>query len=395
MLAYFDCFSGISGDMTLGALVDLGVPLKWLKEKISQMPLTGFDISETSVSRNGIHAKLINVIVENDPPPRNYVQIKSLIQDSPLSSNVKRTSLKVLERIAIAESQIHDCPKEKVHFHEVGGVDAIVDIVGTALGIDYLNIDMVTASKIPLGKGFVNSMHGVIPVPSPATLSILKGVPVYDSGVPHELVTPTGAAIITALAESFEAMPEMTIEKIGYGSGQRELESQPNVLRIVTGTISEDQPGIGPHYLTDDIIVVETSIDDMNPELFGFLMDRLQEDGALDVCWIPIHMKKNRPGTLVQVLCHKGHRDAVVSRILSETTSLGVRFYTAKRYMLEREPALLATIFGDITVKRIKELDGSIRIVPEYDDCKKIALEKNIPIQKVYDTIKSSVKSDV
>ena len=387
MLAYFDCFSGISGDMTLGALNDLGVPLPWLKEKLIQMPLTGFNITVETVTRNGISAKLINVVVDKDQNSRDYNQIRSLIQNSPYSDFVKKTSLDIFERIAEAESQIHDCHKEKVHFHEVGGIDAIVDIVGTALGIEYLNIDRIIASKIPLGNGFVDSMHGVIPVPSPATLLILKGVPVYGSGIPQELVTPTGAAIITALAESFDKMPEMKIEKVGYGSGQRILETQSNLLRVISGEAFQSQINLNSNFLKDEIVIVETSIDDMNPEWFGFLMDRLFENGALDVYWIPIYMKKNRPGTLVQVLCRKEQKETMVKIILSESTSLGVRIYFAHRFMLKREVVSAVTSYGQVQIKQIWGIDGKTRFVPEYDCCRKISIEHNIPIRVVYDTI--------
>ena len=384
MLAYFDCFSGISGDMTLGALVDLGVPAMMLKEEIAQMPLAGFDIEEKTVSRNGISAKKIDVIVDEGQPRRDYIQIKSLIEESRLKSTVKETSLKILDLIADAESKIHGSPKEKVHFHEVGGVDAIVDIVGTALGMDYLNIDKVVASKIPLGTGFTKSMHGIIPVPSPATLSILQGVPTYGSGIESELVTPTGAAIIRALAHAYKPMPEMLVEKIGYGSGTRIFESQPNLLRVAIGKPVEERPVISNNLIEDDVVVVETNIDDMNPEIFGFLMDKLLAAGALDVCWVPAQMKKCRPGTLVQVLCHENIKDDIIKTVLTETTSLGVRVGLAHRYMLKREIIEIETSFGKINVKRITGLDGRTHMVPEYEVCRKIALDHNLPIKVVY-----------
>ena len=229
-------------------------------------------------------------------PRRDYIQIKTLIQVSTLKESVKELSLKILERIAEAESKIHGCPKEKVHFHEVGGVDAIVDIVGTALGIDYLNIDTVVASKIPLGTGFTKSMHGVIPVPSPATLAILKGVPTYGAGIKSELVTPTGAAIITSLTEFFGPMPEMIVKQIGYGAGTCVLQSQPNLLRVVIGKMGEQKLSKISNLKEDDVLIIESAIDDMNPEIYGFLMEKLFGDGALDVCWIPLQMKKKPTG---------------------------------------------------------------------------------------------------
>jgi len=289
------------------------------------------------------------------------------------------------------EAGIHGCPRDKVHFHEVGGIDAIVDIVGTALCINYLCIKKVVSSSIPLGKGFVACAHGTLPVPAPATIEILKGIPVYGTKIPHELVTPTGAAIIVTLAESYGEMPDMIIEKTGYGAGKRDIESIPNLLRVITGTDSCRETGRRSAHHQDTIVVLETTIDDMNPEIFGFLMDRLFEEGALDVYWIPIFMKKNRPGTMAQVLCRRNRKDALINCILSETSSLGVRYYDAKRCMLPRESVIMKTAYGEIQVKRIVEAGGGVRIVPEYEVCKKIALEKNLPIRMVYDTIIKSL----
>jgi hypothetical protein len=391
MIAYFDCFSGISGDMTLGAFIDLGVPVEWLKNRLETIPLTGFEVLVETVSRNGIQAKNVEVRVKDDTTSRHYEDIRSILENSPLPSEVKKKSLDVFDKIANAEALIHGCPKEKVHFHEVGGIDALVDIVGTALSLDYLRIEKVMSSPMPVGRGFVTCQHGILPVPAPATLSILKGIPIYGTNIPHELVTPTGAAIISTLAVSFEKMPEMIVEKIGYGAGRRELESQPNLLRIIIGTeIMNSEKGIGV-YQTDQIVKIETCIDDMNPEVFGFLMDRLFEKGALDVYWIPIFMKKNRPATMGQVLCTENYREELMACILSESSSLGVRYYLVKRRMLNREKIMVKTVYGELPVKRIIELDGSSRIVPEYETCKKIALTEKLPLRVVYDTILKSL----
>ena len=391
MIAYFDCFSGISGDMTLGAFLDLGVPLKWLKAQFETLPVSGFELSAGTVTRNGICAKSVEVTVSDDAASRNYKKITDIIEKSPLSSKVKQTSLEIFDKIAHAESQIHRCPKEKVHFHEVGGIDALIDIVGAALCVDYLEIEKVMASSIPLGSGFVTCQHGTLPVPAPATLEILKGVPVRGTKLPYELVTPTGAAIIVTLADSFEEMPDMLIEKTGYGAGKRDIETVPNLLRIVIGTPTGLRKKTGDWLKEDRIVMVETCIDDMNPEVFGFLMDRLFEEGALDVYWIPIFMKKNRPATMVNVLCPEEFCERIMNCILSETTSTGVRYYSAKRRMLLREPIVVNTSFGEIAAKRLIELDGSTRIVPEYEICKKIAIEKKLPLRVVYDTILKSL----
>jgi uncharacterized protein (TIGR00299 family) protein len=387
MLAYFDCFSGISGDMTLGALIDLGVPVEWLKSQLNELPLEDFDITVTSTHRNGIHAKQVKVEALDDKASRNYIQIRALIENSPLADSIKSAGLKIFQKLAEAEAGIHGCSAEEVHFHEVGGADAIVDIVGTALGLQYLGIQKIIASPIPLGKGFVNCSHGKLPVPAPATLAILQGVPVYGTTIPHELVTPTGAAIISAQTRRFGAMPDMVIKKIGYGAGQRELKDRPNLLRIVLGNESRAATGIPENVQEDQIEIIETGIDDMNPELFGHLMDRLFEDGALDVCWIPIYMKKNRPATMLQVLCNRDRRDELIRRILSETTTLGVRFYESRRRILWRDQMEIETSYGKISVKRIKDPQGDIRIVPEYDVCQGIARKHDLPLRIVYETV--------
>ena len=383
MIVYFDCFSGISGDMTLGAFVDLGVPVKWLEETLKTNLLTDFELTVSSISRMGIAAKKIAVTITNQEA-RNYSKISRMITDSLLPSRVKKLSLAMFEKLAAAESLIHGCEKEHVHFHEVGGVDAIVDIVGACLCVNYLGIEKITASKIPLGNGFVNCSHGTLPVPAPATVEILKKVPVYGTDVPFELVTPTGAAIITTLADSFGKMPNMIVSNIGYGSGSRELAMRPNLLRVVAGElISPDETAV----------MIETCIDDMNPEVFGFLMERLFEDGALDVWLVPVYMKKNRPGTLLQVLCHQHVKEQMIRRILTETTTIGVRYYDIERRLLERKIVKLKTDYGSVAAKAVVTPDGKKRIVPEYEACRKIALKENIPIWKVYERIAQHIEN--
>ena len=391
VIAYFDCFSGISGDMTLAAFLDLGVPIEWLKESLHRLPITAFDLAISSVFRHGIQAKSVQISSEDKVEYRDFATIKSLINKSTLSLDIKQRSLEIFEKIAVAEAVIHGCIKEQVHFHEVGGVDSIIDIVGTSLCVDYLGIEKIISSKIPLGTGFVSSQHGKLPIPAPATVGILKDVPVYGSGIPHELVTPTGAAIIVTLAESYEAMPEMIVKKTGYGAGKRDLDSTPNLLRIIIGNEIKGGTDHTSGYKTDTIMVLETCIDDMNPEVYGFLMDRLFKEGALDVYWIPIFMKKNRPGTMVQVLCREKDTDIMLDCILSETSALGVRYHRVKRSILARENVSVKTAYGDIQVKRVTEPGGNVRIIPEYEVCRKIALDKNIPLRVVYDTIMKSL----
>ena len=389
-VAYFDCFSGISGDMTLGALVDLGVPLDWLKAQLVQLPLSGFDLASSQVMRNGIQAVQVDVVCEETHHHRDYGHIKNLLTQSPLPDGVKADSLAVFERIARAEAKIHGCELDRVHFHEVGGIDAIVDIVGTCLAKAYLGIDTIMASRLPLGQGFVHCAHGTLPVPAPAVLEILKGIPVYSGNQQKELVTPTGAAILAALAKGFVPMPSMEIEKIGYGAGTHELVDQPNALRVVLGALTEEDGVQSLPGHTEMLVVVETNIDDMNPEIYGYLMERLLEDGALDVYWIPIQMKKNRPAVMVQVLCSPDKQGAVMTRLLAETTSLGIRHYRVHRTCLPREVLTVQTPFGAMTAKKVTQMDGTDRIVPEFESCRKIALEQSVPLQTVYEAVRST-----
>jgi uncharacterized protein (TIGR00299 family) protein len=391
MLAYFDCFAGISGDMTLGAFIDLGVPVSWLKENLSTLPLAGFEIETCQETRQGIGASGVVIRVLDEKTSRNYNTIRSLIENSPLSDTARHRSLTIFNRLARVEAGIHGCPVDEVHFHELGGIDAIVDIVGTALCVEFLKIEKIVSSPIPLGTGFVECAHGTIPVPAPATIGILKDVPVYGTGLSHEMVTPTGAAIVTTLADAFGVMPAMTVHKTGYGAGKRNLKEIPNLLRIITGTETREKAGAVDGLETDRIMAVETCIDDMNPEIFGYTMDRLFEDGALDVYWIPVYMKKNRPGTMVTVLCREEDADTISRRVLSETTTIGVRYYAMDRKMLSRDIFHVDSVYGRVTVKKIIQPDGSARMVPEYEVCQRIALEQGIPLRVVYDTILKAV----
>ena len=376
MIAYFDCFSGISGDMTLGALIDLGVPADWLKKTLAEkLPLEGFDLLVESVDSCGISARRVSVEATDDTE-RDYRAIYRLISESTLPSAVIETSLAMFDRLAEAEAKIHGCDKENVHFHEVGGVDAIVDMVGAALGIDYLGIGTVRASALPMGSGTVQCRHGTLPVPAPATVELLRGVPVYDAGIASELVTPTGAAIITTLAEGFDGMPDMIVEDTGYGAGQREFSGRPNVLRVIAGRMRAQH--------ADSMMLVETCIDDMNPEIYGYLADRLFADGARDVVLIPVYMKKGRPGTMLQVLCERARQADLASRILSETSAIGVRYYPVQRQVLEREGLTVNTPYGPVAAKRVYTPDGESRIAPEYESCRQIAESQNIPLRTVY-----------
>ena len=387
MLAYFDCFSGISGDMTLGALIHLGVPLPWLKESIAQLPLAGFDITVADVAYNGIRAKRVEVHARGEHHQRHYSDIRNLIEQSPLPETARGMALAIFKHLAEAEADVHGCSPEDVHFHEVGAVDAIVDVVGTSLGFHHLGITEAVAAPVPTGRGFVDCRHGRLPVPAPATAALLQGVPTCGTEIEYELTTPTGAAIVTTLATSFGSRPGMTVSGIGYGAGRRNLDPGPNLLRIMIGERSSDYSGADNEFKHDQVVIAETSIDNMNPEFFGFVMDRLFEEGALDVVWIPIQMKKNRPGTMLQVICTRERLNSIARCILTETTSLGVRYYEANRHLLERDHVTLDSAFGRIPIKRIRYPQGEVRYVPEYEVCRRIALEKGVPLRTVYDAV--------
>jgi uncharacterized protein (TIGR00299 family) protein len=386
VLAYFDCFSGISGDMTLGALIDLGVPVDKLEHDLALLLTEPFRLEVTPVERHGIRALHCEVVAEDRSPSRHYADIQKLIGDSGLPESVKKTVLAIFHKIAVAEAGIHGEAVDAVHFHEVGALDSIVDIVGSVLGLAHLGVTRVMASSLPQGRGFVDCRHGRLPLPAPATLSLLQGIPVHGVDVEGELVTPTGAAIMATLGERFGAMPAMKIIAVGYGAGQRNYPDHPNLLRVMIGnplTPGCEQDG----YVVDTVHVIETTIDDMNPEIFGYLMEELFANGALDVYWIPVYMKKNRPGTLVQVLGHASHIDALRDVLFKETTTIGLRVSTARRWMLPRETLSLSLSVGRVTLKRIGMPDGEIRWVPEYESCRRVAREQDISIRRAYERI--------
>jgi uncharacterized protein (TIGR00299 family) protein len=380
MQVYIDCFSGISGDMTLGALIDLGVPVDWLRAQLRALPLTGFELHSRPVQRRGLRAVGVTVTSAEDHPHRTFATIREMIASSPLPDAVKERSLGMFTRLARAEAQIHGESVEAVHFHEVGGVDAIVDIVGTALGMAYLEVDAVTCAPVPLGSGTLTCRHGTLPVPAPATAAILKGAPVYGGAAEHEIVTPTGATIVAEYARAFGSLPPMVVRAVGYGAGSRRGGALPNLLRLFLGA---PQEGVDTGAV-DEVVVLETNIDDMNPELYGHLMERLFADGALDVNWTPIQMKKNRPGVRIEVIAPPTLREALVQRLLDETTSMGVRFATAQRRILEREPVSVETPWGTLAAKKIRAPSGEVRIVPEYEACRQVAETRQISLREVY-----------
>jgi uncharacterized protein (TIGR00299 family) protein len=376
--AYVDCFSGISGDMFLGALLDAGLSFEELKQRLHTLPLDGYHLSIKREQRNQISGTRFYVRLEADKQaPRNLEAIRKIIQEGDLSNTVKDKGIEIFERLAVIEGKIHSLPPEDVHFHELGAEDSIIDIVGTLFGIECLEIKSIYVSHIPLGSGFAETSHGTIPIPAPATVELLKGIPVFDSGIRHEMVTPTGAALIKYLAASFGHMPPMVVQEVGYGIGKRDLPERPNLLRILIG---ED----APHQQVETIVFLETNLDDTSPEWMGYLMERLFDAGALDVVFFPVQMKKNRPGVQVQVIGRADQREALMEILFRESTTLGVRFQYAQRQVLKRSAAEVESPWGKIRVKKIMNRDGSSFFQPEYDVCREIALRHNLPLRKIY-----------
>jgi uncharacterized protein (TIGR00299 family) protein len=377
-ILYFDCFSGISGDMTLAALIDLGFPREKLEMELGKLGLSDYELKLFRGSRSGIAATGLEVKVREgkEHPHRHFSHIRRMIAESALEEEVKAISLKIFHRLAEGEAGVHGQKIEEVHFHEVGAVDSIVDIVGTAIGVQFFRPEKILSSDLPMGRGFVECQHGRLPLPAPATVEILKGYPVKNVPFEGELVTPTGAAIVSSLSTGVTAFPSMKMDRVGYGMGKMEFPDRPNLLRLVTGEATD-------FYERDHVIVIESNIDDMNPEFYGFLMEKLYDLGALDVSLNPLIMKKNRPGTLLRVIAEEKDSEMLAEAILRESTTLGVRLYGVARKKLPRQIKEVETAYGKVRVK----VSGGMRFQPEYEDCKRIALEKGIPIQDVYQAV--------
>lgn len=378
-IVYFDCPSGISGNMILGGLLDLGVPRDVVEENLAKLRLEPFELVTSTDERGHLRGTHVRIKPGKESVrERSFREISELIQSSALSAAIKAMSLETFHRLAEAEGRIHRQEPLEVQFHEVGALDSIVDIVGGAIGIDYLGVEGVYVSRIPLGRGMVRSRHGMLPVPVPATVELLRGVPVYDSNMEGELVTPTGAAFVTTLARGFGTLPDMEIERVGYGLGDRDFDPVPNVLRIILGKTLAS-------LARDQVIVVETDIDDMNPEFFEPLMDKLFQRGALDVSLVAIQMKKNRPGVTVRALCEEAKRCHIVETILRESTSIGVRYYPVQREKLGRRVVWVTTPFGRVRVKISHDRAGKIcHVSPEYDDCLRLSQEADTPVMEIY-----------
>lgn len=376
-IAYADCFSGISGDMFLAALLDAGLPETELHDQLAHLGLTLPAITRETVRDGALRATRLTVAPEADQPHRSWAMIRQIIAASPLAPGIQAKAQAIFAELAHAEARVHGCPPDEVHFHEIGGLDALVDIVGVAIGLGYLGITKLVASPLPMPRGWVACAHGALPLPAPAVLEILHNVPVYGVDLAEELVTPTGAAILKAIATSFGPMPAMIMRKVGYGAGDRNrADGKPNLLRLVIGeetTSSEAQT----------VQVIETNLDDWSPEGFPHLAEQLFALGALDVVLIPIQMKKGRPGFLLQVITEEAHSLDLKRCILTETTAIGLRFRTEQRLTLPRTMITVSTPWGVVLAKRVETPAGPV-VTPEYEECRRVAKEHNLPLRQVY-----------
>ena len=383
-IAYFDCFSGISGDMVLGALVDAGADLRAIESELRKLGLEGWTISAEKVKRGQIFATHVKVSTTEGHHHRGLSIILGRIEKAQLAPRAAERARRIFTRLAESEARIHNLPVEQVHFHEVGAVDSIVDIVGAAIGFELLGIDEFACSPLDVGAGQVMTAHGLLPVPAPATADLLKGIPVYTSGIQKELVTPTGAAIATTLSTSYTKIPEMTLTAIGYGAGSMDFPEKANVMRLLIGERESVVAGEHSHGSADaPVTVIETNVDDMSPQIYGYFVERALAAGALDVFSTAVSMKKNRPGLLVTILCEPSNQARLTDLLFSETTTIGVRMYEARRRTLAREFLNVETEFGEVRMK-ISRMNGSVlNATPEYDDCQRIAAAKNIPLKDV------------
>ena len=380
-IAYFDCFSGASGDMLLGALLNAGLELGRLEAELRRLPLPDWSITAEKTKKKGIAATQVRVHSGDHHPHRGLAEILRLIdqgREAGLSARVAERASAIFRRLGEAEAKIHDIPVEQIHFHEVGAVDAIVDIVGASAGFELLGIEDFYASALNVGSGRVEAAHGVMPVPAPATAELVRGAPTYSSGIERELLTPTGAAILTTIVRRFGPLPPMRLETIGYGSGTADLPSQANVLRMFVGESAKS-----PLACDETITVIEASLDDLNPQVYAYFAECALAAGALDVTSAPLQMKKGRPGQLITVLAPPGRADALVELFFRETTTIGVRAWEARRRVLAREMVRVETPYGAVAVK-VSRLDGRIlNAAPEFEDCRRLALESGAPLKQV------------
>lgn len=401
---YFDCFAGASGNMILGALTALGVDREQLIIELKKLDVADFELVFTEVDRSGISATHLEVKVPHELVHRHLHQIEATIGNSTLADSVKQRAVKIFIRLAEAEAKIHGIDVQKVHFHEVGAMDAIIDVVGSCIAFEMLGIERFTCSKIHVGSGFAEMAHGQFPVPPPAVAELLTGVPIYSTEIEGELITPTGAAIISTLCDSYGRIPEMSVDQIAYGAGTRTYKRFPNVLRIMIGEEFNAETHSGKDAKdfsnerratnSEQLTLIETNIDDLSPQILGFVMERSFELGALDCWFTPIQMKKNRPATMISILCEASKKKILTRLIYTETTSIGVRVASVERECLDREIVSIASKYGKIDVK-IAKLDGNIvNAMPEYDHVKNAALKHGVPFREIRDAVLSALNKE-
>ena len=380
---YFDCFAGASGNMILAALVGLGVDKTALIRQLRQLNISDFDIEFSNVDRSGISALHAEVKVPHEHIHRHLSDIKKIINDSGLGKTVKERVVAIFTRLAEAEAKIHGIDVEHVHFHEVGGMDAIVDVVGACIGFEMLGIESFACSKVHVGSGFAKMAHGKFPIPPPAVAELLSGVPIYSTDVQGELITPTGAAIISTVCDSYGTIPELKVEKSAYGAGTREYKDFPNTLRLILGETSAATTSDRQSPSMDYLVLLETNIDDLSPQILGYVMDRAFELGALDCWFTPIQMKKNRPAAMVSILCEEAKREELTALLYTETSTLGVRVTNIERECLPREVVKIRTEHGDVDVKIARFKGKIVNAKPEYDQIRDIAKSANRPVREV------------
>ena len=381
--AYLDCSSGISGDMFLAALIDAGVPVDRLFGELKKLPLGFYEFKRTRALRGGLIGTRVEIRVPVEQPHRKLADIQMLLEKASLPDNTADQALKIFTRLAEVEGRLHNRPPGEIHFHEVGAVDAVIDIVGACLGLEMLEIGKFVCSPLNLGSGRIDAAHGSLPVPAPATAELLKDIPVYSSGVEGELVTPTGAALAASLASGFGPLPPMKIATIGYGAGEKEYPGHPNLARLFVGERLEAvaaQPGLPG----DEVVsVIEANVDDMSPQLYGYFLEQALAAGALDVTCSSAQMKKNRPGLTISLLCEPSKSEELSQLLFEQTTTIGVRIHEARRKVLPREYVSVETPYGAVKVKVARREGKVVNAAPEFDDCQRLAVEKGVPLKQV------------
>ena len=387
-IAHFDCFSGISGDMVLGALIDSGIPVDSIRNALNSLGLP-IQLEVEKVKRCGFAATKATIIATDQEDYRFLPDVEAILAKSSLTPKQLELAKAIFRKLAVAESTAHGIALDRVHFHEVGALDSIADILGAAVGLDLLGVDCFSSSPVPTGTGTVKAAHGIMPVPTPGTLELLKGVPLAPSKVEFELTTPTGAAILTSVVSGYTSSPEMTVEKVGHGAGTKDFLDRPNILRILIGTANTCSTKTNPSPSeTDTVTVLETNLDDVSPEIVGYCFDLLFAAGALDVFAIPIQMKKNRPGVLLSVICESEAIAKMETILFRETSTFGIRRYSAHRSKLQREATTVQTAWGPLKAKRGWRADGLEVLTPEYEDCARIARERGVPLHEVFAAVR-------